>query len=156
MADCSLCQKHRDEIAQPPGGNIYEGEHWRFCHVPLEKGPLGTLFVESRRHMVDFGELSPAETSSDGVLPGKVYPALKTLTGAKRICQGTLLEGIPHFHTWRTPRRPQDEERGLAFLIEDLTREETDAAALTAHLQSAAKISELKFWFLKVIYWIQV
>ena len=38
--DCFLCQKHKGEVASPPGGYIYEGAHWLVCHAPVDKGPL--------------------------------------------------------------------------------------------------------------------
>ncbi len=44
--DCFLCQKHEGQVAPPPGGYIYEGEHWLICHAPADRGPLGTLFIE--------------------------------------------------------------------------------------------------------------
>lgn len=42
---CFLCQKHAGEIASPPGGYIYDDLHWMVCHAPVDKGPLGTLFI---------------------------------------------------------------------------------------------------------------
>ena len=50
MEDCFLCRKHNGGEAAPPGGYIYEDEHWRICHAPPKLGPLGTLFIESKRH----------------------------------------------------------------------------------------------------------
>jgi len=33
-----ICQKHKGLEAPPPGGDIYEDEHWMVCHAP---GKLG-------------------------------------------------------------------------------------------------------------------
>ena len=34
MENCFLCRKHEGEEAAPPGGYIYEDEHWMVCHAP--------------------------------------------------------------------------------------------------------------------------
>lgn len=52
--DCFLCRKHQGLEQQPPGGYIYSDQYWLICHAPPEKGPLGTLFIESKRHFLDF------------------------------------------------------------------------------------------------------
>ena len=79
--DCFLCQKHKGEVAPPPGGYIYEGAHWLVCHAPVDKGPLGTLFIESRRHFLDFAEANDEELAAYGPLLKKVYAALKSADG---------------------------------------------------------------------------
>jgi diadenosine tetraphosphate (Ap4A) HIT family hydrolase len=132
---CFLCQKHKGEIAQPPGGYIYEGEHWLVCHAPVDKGPLGTLFIESRRHFLDFAEAHEDELAEYGPLLKKVYAALKPLTGAERVYQVVFLEGIAHFHAWLIPRRVADQERGLPFLSKDLDCEQADAEELASDLK---------------------
>lgn len=135
--DCLLCQKHAGQIALPPGEYIYSGEHWLVCHAPVDKGPLGTLFIESRRHFLDFAEADEQELQVYGPLLKKVYTGLKSLTGAERIYQVVLLEGIPHFHSWLVPRRKEDQERGMAFLTKDITCKLSQAEALATELRKA-------------------
>ncbi len=48
MEICFICRKHKGQEATPPGGYIYEDEHWMVCHAPGKLGPLGTLFIESK------------------------------------------------------------------------------------------------------------
>jgi len=132
--DCFLCQKHKGEVAQPPGGYIYESEHWLLCHAPVDKGPLGTLFIESRRHFLDYAEANKTELAEYGPLLKRVYAAVKSLTGAERIYQVVFLEGIPHFHAWLIPRR-EGEERGMAFLSKDIICEQEDAEKLAEELR---------------------
>jgi diadenosine tetraphosphate (Ap4A) HIT family hydrolase len=127
--DCFLCQKHKGEVAIPPGGYIYEGEYWLVCHAPVEKGPLGTLFIESRRHFLDFAEANEEELAEYGPLLKRVYAALKSVTGAERVYQVILLEGIPHFHVWLVPRRNGD-EKGVPFLAKDIVCNQPDAENL--------------------------
>jgi len=136
--DCFLCQKHKGEVAPPPGGYIFEGKHWLICHAPVDKGPLGTLFIESRRHFLDYAEANEDELAAYGPLLKKVYVMLKSLTGAERVYQVVLLEGIPHFHAWLIPRR-EGEEKGMAFLSKDIVCEQKEEEELVRALQKMFK-----------------
>jgi diadenosine tetraphosphate (Ap4A) HIT family hydrolase len=140
--DCFLCQKHKGEVAQPPGGYIYEGEHWLVCHAPVDKGPLGTLFIESRRHFLDYAEANKTELAEYGSLLKRVYAAVKSLTRAERIYQVVFLEGIPHFHAWLIPRR-EGEERGMAFLSKDIICEQEGAEKLVEHFREMLKDTDV-------------
>jgi diadenosine tetraphosphate (Ap4A) HIT family hydrolase len=133
--ECFLCQKHTGNVAPPPGGYIYDGEHWLVCHAPVDKGPLGTLFIESRRHFLDFAEANEEELAAYGSLLKKIYAALKSRTGAERVYQVVFLEGIPHFHAWLVPRRVEDEERGLPFIAKDIVCEQKEVEKLAGELR---------------------
>lgn len=135
IPNCFLCRKHAGLETQPPGGYIYSDNEWMVCHAPGAKGPLGTLFIESRRHFLDFSEMTPAEARSYGQLLQKIYPLLKRTIGAERIYTVVMLEGIPHFHAWLVPRRAVDKERGMAFLAKDIYCQEEEAARLAKELQ---------------------
>jgi diadenosine tetraphosphate (Ap4A) HIT family hydrolase len=137
--ECFLCKKHTGEFARPPGGYVYEDTHWKVCHAPVDKGPLGTLFVESKRHFLDFAGMFPDEASSYGILLKKLYTELKVLTGAERIYLIVMLEGTPHFHAWLLPRTKEIPERGVEFLQKDFTCNETDAQKLATALREALK-----------------
>jgi diadenosine tetraphosphate (Ap4A) HIT family hydrolase len=137
--DCFLCQKHAGEVASPPGGYIYEDAHWRVCHAPVDKGPLGTLFIESQRHFLDFSEASPDEVASYGPLLKKLYTELKSITGAERVYQVVMLEGVAHFHAWLVPRTREIPERGIQFLEKNFTCNDSDAQKLTNALRKAMK-----------------
>jgi len=136
--NCFLCQKHNGEVAPPPGGYIYEGEHWLICHAPVDKGPLGTLFIESRRHFLDFAEANEDELAAYGLLLNKVYAALKSVTGAQRVYQVVFLEGIDHFHAWLVPRREGD-EKGVPFISKDIVCKQEDAEELAGKLRKVLK-----------------
>ncbi len=137
METCFLCRKHEGQEAAPPGGYIYEDEHWMVCHAQPHMGPLGILFLESRRHFLDYSEMTGEESASLGHIMKKVYSALRMHTGAERIYQVTLIEGIPHFHCWLVPRRKNDLERGMKFLARDDSCSEEDAVALANKLREA-------------------
>lgn len=135
--ECLICNKHRGLQAQPPGGYVYEDPLWMVCHAPVRKGPLGTLFIESRRHILDFSEFSDEEAHTFGPLARRVYAALRSLLGASRLYQVSLMEGVPHFHAWIVPRGPGVIERGVEFLAKDLTCTEPAAQDLAARLRQA-------------------
>ncbi|MFT3892710.1 MAG: hypothetical protein QM730_13850 [Anaerolineales bacterium] len=139
MDTCFLCRKHNGQEAAPPGGYIYEDKHWMVCHAPGKLGPLGTLFIELKRHFLDYAEMTDEESASLGDVMRKIYRELKPLVGAERIYQVTLIEGIPHFHTWLISHRKEDTEKGMKFLArDDLCRDE-DAAALAEKLREAMR-----------------
>jgi diadenosine tetraphosphate (Ap4A) HIT family hydrolase len=139
IENCFICRKHDGLEAIPPGGYIYEDEYWMVCHADVKWGPLGTLFIESRRHFLDYSEMTVAEAASLGNLLKQVYAALKEYTEAERIYQLSTMEGQPHLHMWLVPRRKDVPERGLKFLEKDDTCEEKDAIALVEKLRKTIK-----------------
>jgi len=136
-SDCFICRKHRGLEPAPPGGYIFEDENWKVCHAPANLGPLGTLFIESTRHFLDYSEMTPQESASLGHVLKNTYTALREHAQAERIYQLSTMEGQPHFHSWLVPRRKEDMERVLQFLAREDTCEEQDAVELTAKLRAA-------------------
>jgi diadenosine tetraphosphate (Ap4A) HIT family hydrolase len=132
---CFICRKHQGLEAAPPGGYIHEDEHWMVCHAPGKLGPPGTLFLESRRHFLDYSEMLPGEAESLGELLRRVFAALKGLTHAERVYQLSTMEGQPHLHMWLVPRRKEDQERGLKFLAREDSCTEQEAEALARELR---------------------
>jgi len=139
METCFICRKHNGQEAAPPGGYIYEDKHWMVCHAPGKLGPLGALFIESRRHFLDFAEFNDEEQASYGILAKRISSALKQLTNAERIYQVSMVEGVPHFHVWLIPRTKDISEHGVAFLARDDSCNEGDAIALVNKLREAMK-----------------
>lgn len=137
MDDCFLCRKHNGEEAAPPGGYIYQNQNWMVCHAPAKLGPLGTLFIESTRHFLDYSEMTAHESATLGDVLQKVYRALRLQTGAERIYQLSTMEGQPHFHCWIVPRGKEVPERGLEFLARDDSCSDEDAKALAEQLRAS-------------------
>lgn len=137
METCFICRKHKGQEASPPGGYIYEDEHWMICHAPAKLGPLGTLFIESKRHFLDYAEMTDEESASLGNVMKRIYEKLKLLTDAERIYQVTLIDGVPHFHSWLVPHRKEDADKGIKFLTRDDSCSEEDAIALVNRLRSS-------------------
>jgi len=139
MDTCFICRKHKGLEPSPPGGYIYEDNHWMVCHAPGKLGPLGTLFIESRRHFLDYAEMTVEEAASLGNVLKKVYAELREYTEAERIYQLSTMEGQPHYHSWLVPRRKEDVERGLKFLAQNDSCDDIDAAALVEKLRKVMK-----------------
>ena len=139
MENCFICRKHNGQEPTPPGGYIYEDEHWMVCHAPGKLGPLGTLFIESKRHFLDYAEMTDEESATLGNVMRKIYHNLKSLTDAERVYQVTLIDGVPHFHSWLVPHRKEDTEKGMKFLARDDSCSDEDAAALAVKLRDAMK-----------------
>ena len=81
--------------------------------------------------------MTEEELAAVGSLLGRIYKQLKIITDAERIYQVTILEGIPHFHTWLVPRRNSDKERGIAFLSKNLTCQLADVCKFSVKLRQA-------------------
>jgi diadenosine tetraphosphate (Ap4A) HIT family hydrolase len=139
MNTCIICRKHKGREPVPPGGYIYEDDHWMVCHAPVNLGSLGTLFIESRRHFLNYAEMTDEEAASLGGVLKKTYAALTLLIQPERIYQLSTMEGVPHFHCWIVPRGKDVAERGLKFLARDDTCEEKELIALVEKLREAMK-----------------
>ena len=137
METCFLCREHNGQEVAPPGGYIYEDKHWMVCHAPGKLEPLGTLFIESKRHFLDYAEITADESSSLGNVMRKIYHALKLHTEAERVYQVTLMDGVPHFHSWLVPHRKDVLEKGMKFLASYYSCNEEDAIGLAAILREA-------------------
>ena len=95
-SDCHICRKQDglktgSELldAPRPGGYIVEDEHFLVEHAPLQESSAGTVIVEARRHLLDFGEMTPAESAELGSLLHRLVPAIKAATGvAARLLPG--------------------------------------------------------------------
>ncbi len=91
---CGGERPHKD----PQAGYFYRDSHWLAYHSPVESSTLGRLFLISRRHYLDFAEMTADEAESFGVVMRSLYSALKQVIQAERIYSQVMLEGMPHFH----------------------------------------------------------
>lgn len=106
------------------------------CHAPVNMGPLGTLLIESKRHFLDYAEMTTEETATLTPLKKKIYNILRTNTDAERIYQVSMMDGAPHLHIWLVPRGREIPERGLKFLSRDDSCSDEEAAALSEKLRN--------------------
>jgi diadenosine tetraphosphate (Ap4A) HIT family hydrolase len=132
-SDCFIC-KVQDALEGEPVGAIFEGKHFVVEHAPLNLSRAGTVIVESRRHLLDFAEMTPAESEELGSVLKRLVPAVKATTGAHRVYFLALMERAPHFHLWLVPKKKGGALKGVAYLARP--------AAAPASRRAAEAISE--------------
>lgn len=116
---CFICRKQAGKEESPPGGYIYEGSHFAVCHAPRDLGTAGTLIIESKRHFLDYGEMTMAEGMDLTGLLKRLFPAVKQATQAERIYSLAMMDGVPHFHLWLVPWKKDEPLRGVTYLASE-------------------------------------
>jgi diadenosine tetraphosphate (Ap4A) HIT family hydrolase len=144
-SDCNICRKQGDlktgsELldAPRPGGYIVEGEHFLVEHAPLQESSAGTVIVEARRHLLDFGEMAPIESAELGALLHRLVPAVKVATGVQRVYFLALMERAAHFHLWLVPKKDEEPLRGVEYLAQQppLTAPHSAAEAMSQKIRA--------------------
>ncbi len=143
-SDCNICRK-QDGLktgsglldAPIPGGYVAEGEYFLVEHAPLQSSGAGTVIVEARRHLLDFGAMTPAESAELGSILNRLVPAVKAATGVQRVYFLALMERAPHFHLWLVPKKNEGELRGLDYLAQQppLTASYSAAEAMSGKIR---------------------
>lgn len=149
-SDCNIC-RHQDGLktgferldAPIPGGYIVEGEHFLVEHAPLQESSAGTVIVEARRHLLDFGEMVPTESAEIGPLLHRLVPAVKAATGVERVYYLAVMERSAHFHLWLVPKQNEGELRGVAYLAQQppLTASHSAAEAMSRKIRAEFEAS---------------
>src|ERR1700723_1430601 len=101
-SDCHICQK-QDGLetgsalldAPRPGGYVVEAEHFLVEHAPLQESSAGTVIVEARRHLLDFGDMTPTESAELGSILHRLIPAIKAATDVVRVYYLAVMERAP-------------------------------------------------------------
>jgi diadenosine tetraphosphate (Ap4A) HIT family hydrolase len=112
-----------------PGGYIIEGEHFLVEHAPLQSSSAGTVIVEARRHLLDFGEMTSTESAELGSILHRLVPAVKAATEVERVYFLALMERVAHFHLWLIPKKNEGELRGVDYLAQRPPLTATPSAA---------------------------
>jgi diadenosine tetraphosphate (Ap4A) HIT family hydrolase len=120
-----------------PGGYVVEGEHFLVEHAPLQESSAGTVIVEARRHLLDFGEMAPAESAELGSILHRLVPAIKAATEVQRVYFLAVMERAPHFHLWLVPKKNEGELRGAGYLAQQppLTASYSAAEAMSGKIR---------------------
>jgi diadenosine tetraphosphate (Ap4A) HIT family hydrolase len=123
--------------APPPGGYIVESEHFLALHAPLQSSSAGTVIVEARRHLLDFGEMNPAGLAAFGSIAHRLVPAVKAATGVERVYLLALMERVAHFHLWFVPKKDEGELKGADYLAQrpPLTASYSEAEAMSIKIR---------------------
>ena len=143
-SDCNICRK-QDNLktgsklldVPRPGGYIVEGEHFSAEHAPLQESSAGTVIFEARRHLLDFGDMTPDELAEFGSVIHRLIPAIKGATGVQRVYYLAVMERAPHFHLWLVPKKNEGEGVGAAYLTQQppLTSTYSDAEAASIKIR---------------------
>src|SRR6202050_5102721 len=103
-SDCNICRKQdglntgSELLDVPrPGGYIVEGEHFVAEHGPLQESSAGTVIVEARRHLLDFGEMTTTESAGLGSVLHRLFSRGKGANAHERVYFLALMERAPHF-----------------------------------------------------------
>lgn len=143
-SDCNICRKQDglktgSELldAPRPGGYIAERELFVVEHAPLQSASAGTVIVEARRHLLDFGEMNPDELAEFASIVHGLVPAVKAATGVQRVYILALMERAPHFHLWLVPKKDEGDLRGVDYLAQQppLTSSYSEAAAMSRKIR---------------------
>lgn len=139
--DCLFCRKHSGLEDPPYGGYLVDDGRWLLNHAHPDVGEAGTLILSSRRHFLDFGEMTAHEAASFQALLRSVYPAIKSATGAARVYLVAMMANVPHFHVWLIPQAPAAKAKAFDLLVtkRSSTPEavERTAAAIAEQLRRA-------------------
>ena len=107
--ECMVCQKHRGEI-NLPGGVIHENERILVSHAQLFKEEkqhyLGHLFVETKRHVAELGDLTPEEAREAGLWVSRASKALMAVLNVEHVYAFAIIDGVPHVHIHVIGRYP--------------------------------------------------
>jgi histidine triad (HIT) family protein len=111
MSECFICAKHADPLNAPLV--VGADDHVVVAHLPLvtssgaaERVYLGYLFVESRRHVAELGDLTAEEAAAVGRHAARASRALQAGEGAEHVYAAVVGHGVAHFHLHLIPRYP--------------------------------------------------
>jgi diadenosine tetraphosphate (Ap4A) HIT family hydrolase len=145
-SDCNICRQQdglktgSDLLDAPrPDGYIVEDEHYLVEHAPLKAAGAGTVIVQARRHLLDFGDMTPTETTDFGSLLHRLVPAVKAATGVERVYYLALMERVDHFHLWLVPKKDEGDLRGVAYMAQQppLTASLSEAETMSRKIKAA-------------------
>lgn len=111
MEICPFCRQQQGEVPVV-GGVLYEDHHVYACHLQREGEPtyLGSVQVETKRHVPTYAELTEDEARALGLLVSRISRALKVCTGVEHVYVYFFGEVIPHLHTFVVARYPDAPE----------------------------------------------
>jgi diadenosine tetraphosphate (Ap4A) HIT family hydrolase len=110
MSDCLVCRKHRG-IIKLFGGVIYENEYIFISHAIFWKEEkehyLGHIFIETRRHVAEWADLTETESKMIGLFTQRISKALLSTEKMEHVYAFYIGDGVPHFHIHIIGRYPE-------------------------------------------------
>ncbi|HCS39071.1 MAG TPA: HIT family protein [Anaerolineaceae bacterium] len=99
--DCIICLKHRGEV-KLFGGFIYEDDLIAISHSLLwgdeTRHYLGHIFIETKRHVPEYAELTDEEAQRIGLYIKRVSNALLHTLDVDHVYSFMIVDGVPHIH----------------------------------------------------------
>ncbi len=137
---CMACQVVAGTLI-PPGGIIYEGEHWLVSHQISPALLRGFLIVKTRRHCEHIAELTDAEAAEFGPIVRNVTRALSDVVSPAKVYVCSFGEAVTHIHFYVIPRYPDLPANGLKTLDEVLRQRQhrcsdDEAAQIAAQVRA--------------------
>jgi diadenosine tetraphosphate (Ap4A) HIT family hydrolase len=122
--ECFFCRKSAGLEGEPLGGYVIADDTWLASHI-----------LSTRRHFLDFTEMTDEEMHSlhDGTR--RLFPAIKAATGASRVYFLSMMAGMPHFHAWLIPQQPDAELKAFELLGSERTCGEEDVLATSDRIR---------------------
>jgi diadenosine tetraphosphate (Ap4A) HIT family hydrolase len=114
---CLACDVVEGRV-RPPGGVIYEDENWLVDHSISPVALKGWLIVKPKRHVEDFGDLTPGEAAAFGPIARSAAAAVQEALGAQRVYVCSFGEEWRHVHVHVVPRYPGMEPQSWQLLGE--------------------------------------
>lgn len=100
-SDCIICRKHRGET-KLFGGFIHEDDLIAISHSVFwgnEKVHyLGHLFIETKRHVAEYANLTDEEAQRIGLYVKRVSEALLNTLDMDHVYSFLIVDGVPHVH----------------------------------------------------------
>jgi diadenosine tetraphosphate (Ap4A) HIT family hydrolase len=118
VENCPICQKH---IQINNTSKVYEGVYLNIYHGPLESKIVGYLYIEPKRHVENWYELTEQEILEIGKMTQTLSVFLKKEVNAERIYTVAISEAVRHLHIHVIPRQENETIKGLT-LIEQATQ----------------------------------
>jgi diadenosine tetraphosphate (Ap4A) HIT family hydrolase len=118
MNVCSICEKHKEDDPYL----IYENDYFKISHGPLESNILGYIYIEPRRHVESWSELSNEELEDLTTSIRRLEVLLNKTINAVRVYTVTISESVRHLHFHIIPRVKDQHLKGLP-LIEQATQQ---------------------------------
>ena len=101
VVDCLVCAKQRGETPLA-GGFIFENALLSISHAQLigdEKDHyLGHLFIETKRHVGEFADLTDDEAQGIGLWVKRLSQALLATLDMDHVYAFMIVDGVPHVH----------------------------------------------------------
>lgn len=99
--DCIVCRKQRGDV-KVFGGFIHEDELIAVSHSLFwgdEKTHyLGHLFIETKRHIAEYADLTDEEAQRIGLYIKRVSKALLSTLDMNHVYAFIIVDGVPHMH----------------------------------------------------------